>query len=124
MFQVYATPPIVKTVAAREDVESTEVGRAPFQTRPMFWRMNDMPIAVISGASRGALRRRRYATSSIVVLRTAQNAITITSIRRIIDHRKSPESPASPKLETIVATSIPPSMNTSPWAKLISSRMP
>ena len=83
-----------------------------------------MPIAVISGASRGACRSRRYATSSIVVFRTAQNAITITSISRIIGQRKRPDSPARPKLETMVATSIPPSMNTSPWAKLISSRMP
>jgi hypothetical protein len=55
---------------------------------------------------------------------TAQKAMTITSMSRIIDQRKTPESPARPKLATIVATSIPPSMKTSPWAKLISSRMP
>jgi hypothetical protein len=55
---------------------------------------------------------------------TAQNAITITSISRIMAQRRRPESPARPKLATIVATNIPPSMNTSPWAKLISSRIP
>ncbi len=36
-----------------------ETGAGPFQTRPTFWRMNETPIAVISGASRGALRSGR-----------------------------------------------------------------
>ena len=34
-------------------------GAEPFHTRPTFWRMNETPIAVISGASRGAWRRGR-----------------------------------------------------------------
>ena len=37
---------------------STVVRRRP-EASPTFWRMNDIPIAVISGASRGALRSRR-----------------------------------------------------------------
>ena len=54
---------VVQRYAAAEvktaPVGSTSVmrhGRRPFQARPMFWRMNDIPIAVISGASRGAFR--------------------------------------------------------------------
>ena len=31
----------------------------PTRTSATFWRMNDTPIAVISGASRGALRSGR-----------------------------------------------------------------
>jgi hypothetical protein len=31
----------------------------PFQSSPMFWRMKLMPIAEMSGASLGALRRGR-----------------------------------------------------------------
>ncbi len=38
--------------------------------------------------------------------------------------RTMPDLFVSAQLVVIVATSIPPSMNTSPWAKLISSRMP
>ena len=34
-------------------------------TKMMFWRMKLTPMAVIRGASRGALRRRRYATRSM-----------------------------------------------------------
>jgi hypothetical protein len=55
---VYGTPAIVNT-SPRGRIESTDVGRAPFQTRAMFWRMNDIPIAVINGARRGACRKRR-----------------------------------------------------------------
>ncbi len=41
--------------------------------------MNDIPIAVISGASRGAPRNGRYATRSIVALSTPQAAIATSS---------------------------------------------
>ena len=58
LFHVYGTPPMVNTVPVGR-MSGTEVGRAPFQISPMFWRMNDIPIAVIRGASRGALRKRR-----------------------------------------------------------------
>jgi hypothetical protein len=56
--QVYGTPAIVNT-SPRGRMESTDVGRAPFQTSATFWRMKDIPIAVIKGASRGAWRKRR-----------------------------------------------------------------
>ena len=36
----------------------TEAG-SPYQSEPTFWRMNDIPIAVISGASLGAPRNGR-----------------------------------------------------------------
>ena len=37
----------------------------PYTARPMFWRMNETPTAVISGASRGARRRGLYAMRSM-----------------------------------------------------------
>ena len=40
-----------------------------------------MPIAVISGASRGALRSRRYATRSTPMLSVAQKAAAQISAR-------------------------------------------
>ena len=40
------------------------IGDEPCQACIAFSRMNEKPIAVISGASRGALRRRRYASRS------------------------------------------------------------
>ena len=49
--------------------------------RPTFSMMKDMPIAEIRGARRGALRRRLYASRSIVALRTAQTTIAITKAR-------------------------------------------
>ena len=50
----------------REEV-GTGCGPASFHASPMFWSMNEKPIAVISGASRGWLRstrRGRAATSA------------------------------------------------------------
>ena len=58
MFHVYGDAADRERPSPCGRMSGTDVGRAPFQTRPMFWRMNDMPIAVISGASRGALRNR------------------------------------------------------------------
>ena len=55
-------------------------GAGPYATSPMFWRMNETPMAVISGASRGAPRRGRYATTSIVVLIAPHIAITIAGV--------------------------------------------
>ena len=39
--------------------ELRDLGADPFQRMPMFWKMNDTPTAVISGASFGAVRSRR-----------------------------------------------------------------
>ena len=47
----------------------------------MFWTMNDMPIAVMSGARRGACRSGLYATRSIVALKIANTTITTTNVR-------------------------------------------
>ncbi len=47
-----------------EDTSGNGTGEGPRQYCMMFSRMNDMPIAVMSGASRGALRNRRYASRS------------------------------------------------------------
>ena len=92
----------------------------------MFWTMNDMPIAVISGARRGAWRSGLYATRSIVALKIAKTVITTTNVR------SSPpmitgtlESVSRPSTETMtVLAKRPDSANTSPWAKLISCRIP
>ena len=46
-------------------------------------RMNDTPMAVMSGTSRGARRRGLYATRSIVALSRAQPIIATTSATRI-----------------------------------------
>ncbi len=88
--------------------------------------MNDIPIAVINGASRGAPRSGRYATSSIDALSVPQKAIAITKTPKTDSQTTIPRWPSvSPKRPPArVAESSPPSMKTSPWAKLINSRIP
>ena len=44
-----------------------------------FWRMNDTPIAVIRGASRGALRRGRYAKRSIATPSRPMTGMTMAN---------------------------------------------
>ena len=88
--------------------------------------MNDTPIAVISGTRRGARRSGLYATRSIVAFSNAQPTIARSSATRIAGTRV-PSAGSSCRLNMLIATvaaTIPPIMNTSPWAKLISSRMP
>ncbi len=75
--------PIVKTDPLRLGVAGIATGCEPFQISATSSRMNDIPIAVISGTSRGALRSGLYATRSIEALRRAQPAIAITSATRI-----------------------------------------
>ena len=89
--------------------------------------MNDMPTAVISGASAGRPRSGRYATRSIAALTIANIDHDQTSVeehpaddRR--DGRRRCSSPSTLTI-TVLATS-PESANTSPWAKLISCRIP
>ena len=48
-----------------------------------FWRMNDTPIAVISGTRRGAPRSGLYATRSIVALSKPHPTIATASATRI-----------------------------------------
>ena len=50
------TPKIVKSVCCAFTRSGTPCWLPPFHSRPTFCRMNDMPTAVISGASFGALR--------------------------------------------------------------------
>ena len=92
----------------------------------MFETMNDIPTAVISGVSRGALRSGRYATRSMAALNSANTGIVIASVRmippmttRLLELASRPSTVRS----TVLATS-PESENTSPWAKLISCRIP
>ncbi|HET8811704.1 MAG TPA: hypothetical protein VFM67_03835 [Gaiella sp.] len=92
----------------------------------MFETMNDIPTAVIKGVSRGACRSGRYATRSIVALTTANSGMVIASVSTIPPTTaRLLESPVSPRTErsTVLATS-PDSEKTSPWAKLISWRIP
>jgi hypothetical protein len=88
--------------------------------------MKDIPIAVINGARRGAPRSGLYAIRSIVALRVPQNAIPIRRLSRTTGiHFDAASWSWSEKVWTVsVAAIIAPSMNTSPWAKLISSRIP
>ena len=87
--------------------------------------MNDIPIAVISGARRGALRSGRYATRSMVTLippmisitagKTSSSAITLVSVS---------ESPLTAKKPSSAEPMNALSVKMSPCAKLISSMMP
>jgi hypothetical protein len=92
----------------------------------MFWTMNDIPTAVISTARRGAERSRRYATRSIVVLTSAPKAIAIRKVaKRPAMMTNTADCSSRWKMLTIqVLAKRPLSAKTSPWAKLISCRIP
>ena len=92
----------------------------------MFSMTNETPIAVISGTSRGAPRNGLYATRSIVAFRSAQPIIAAASATRTtgMSVESAGFDPRSNTWIAKVAAIIPPIMNTSPWAKLISSRIP
>ena len=88
--------------------------------------MNEKPTAVISGASLGALRRGRYATRSIIVLSVPQRDHREHERQQQAEEQpgaagrgRQPERAEEPERRRSV-----PIMNTSPWAKLISSMMP
>ena len=57
--QPKSASPIVKIFPCGRMSSRIETGAGPFQRRPTFWRMNETPIAVISGARRGAERSGR-----------------------------------------------------------------
>src|SRR5207244_9137981 len=82
--------------------------------------MNDIPIAVISGASLGAPRRGRYATRSIVAL-ISPHATIATISEPTIAPIIGPVDGCAERLKTeeiIVAEKIPTSMKTSPCASV------
>ena len=85
-----------------------------------------MPTAVIRGVSLGAWRNGRYATRSIVALTTAKSGIVIASVTMIPPTTaRLLELPSSPStVRSIVLATSPESEKTSPWAKLISCRIP
>ena len=66
----------------------TDVGSG-CHSAPTFWRMNDIPIAVINGASFGALRNGLYATRSIITFSEPVASMLTTS------------TPAMPRMITI-----------------------
>src|SRR5881397_774398 len=70
---------MVKTVDVGR-MFGSDTGAGPRRLRPTSWRMNDIPIAVINGASRGAFRSGRYATRSIDAFRRPQNAMQQSSV--------------------------------------------
>ncbi len=85
----------------------------------------DMPIAVIRGARRGAWRSGLYATRSIAMLTSAQKSIVITNRPRSGRMMPAPdELGVSPSNGIMASEKKAPSVNTSPCAKLISSMMP
>src|SRR5262249_30833433 len=75
--------PIVNTAPVGSVSGGSETGRGPFQTKAMFSMMNETPIAVIRGTSRGAPRNGLYATRSIVALRSAQPIMAAASEMRM-----------------------------------------
>jgi hypothetical protein len=87
--------------------------------------MNDIPIAVISGASLGALRNGRYATRSIITFSEPDASMLTTSTPPIPAMITSVDDleliPSQAQIDTATNE---PIMNTSPWAKLISSMIP
>jgi hypothetical protein len=88
--------------------------------------MNDMPTAVINTDKRGAFRKRRYARNSIEALTVAPKAAAITNVAARPPTIASVDDAASRlKIETMnVLETRPLSAKTSPWAKLISCRIP
>ncbi len=91
----------------------------------MFWRMKDTPTAVISGASRGALRSGLYAMRSINAFATAKTGMVTASPSRrppmiTGDARVRIETEPDDHRERHEAGQA----NTSPCAKLMSCRIP
>ena len=56
---VISTPPIVNSSFCESIRSGMPSCEPPSHSRPTFWRMNEKPTAVISGASLGALRSGR-----------------------------------------------------------------
>src|SRR6266487_1882487 len=70
---------ILRPFPAEKSLTGTLTGRVPFQMMATFSRMNETPIAVISGARRGALRRGLYAILSMAALSSAQPTVAAAS---------------------------------------------
>ncbi len=51
--------PRISNRASNGKTWGNDLGDGPYQIWTRFWRMNDTPMAVISGASRGAFRNGR-----------------------------------------------------------------
>ena len=86
--------------------------------------MNDTPMAEMSGASRGAFRRRRYAIRSASMFRTPQKTIAARIAAMSASHGVSAAPPSRPRAARTVSATNVPSMNRSPCEKLISSMIP
>ena len=84
-----------------------------------------MPTAVMSGASLGALRSGLYATRSIITFKLPVATIaTISVTNRPSARPRVPVASVSPSVPYSPKDTNEPIMNTSPWAKLISSMIP
>ena len=91
----------------------------------MFWNTNETPIADTSGANFGARRSGLYTTRSTDQFNAAQNAAAkgkIANSPSATDHPDVADS--NPNHSIKVSANIEPSMNKSPWAKLIKPIMP
>ena len=86
--------------------------------------MNDMPTAVMSGASFGARRSRRYAKRSMPTLMPLQKAIETTRASNMMPKLRTLGSVALKRVVVTSADISVPSMKRSPWAKLMSWMMP
>ena len=93
----------------------------------MFWTMNDMPTAVISGASRGACRSGLYAMRSIEALNSANPVMITTSVTSrppMITSTLAVDVEAEDADDDGAGDEARTRAKTSPCAKLISCRMP
>ncbi len=127
MFRRPMLPPAMSSFTLGK-IWGTLIGEDENSAWMMFCRMNETPIAVISGASLGAWRRGRYAKRSMItptepmttiVAKTTRTRMPPSLIGSSIGRSSSP----SGTVMIHIATNAP-TMNTSPWAKLMSSMIP
>ena len=66
--------------SGREDLRRVRSGTGRRASWTTFWRMNETPIAVISGARRGALRSGRYANRSMTTPSRPRTTIVTANV--------------------------------------------
>ena len=123
---VMSTPPMAKSSCCEWIRSGMPCCEPPRQSRPTFCRMKEKPTAVISGASFGALTQRpvRDPLDHRVEHARSRASRPTSVMSRPRTSSAGPVSCVSPIVVKKPAEMNEPIMNTSPWAKLISSTMP
>ena len=85
---------------------------------------NEMPIDVMSGMRRGDPRKGRYATRSITTAVRVETMIATRTMNSSEATKLLSQAPASNNLLLVIMPVIAPTMNTSPWAKLMNPSTP